>query len=370
MVDLMDILEVVQPTKTQIATVRAGNMDLSTPTGQMMAEIMASVAQYEGKAKSDRWRRSVRQRREAGQIPKSGPRLFGYARDGAIIPEEAGVIKWLASSLIDGEPLHRVTVQLNDMGLLTTLGNQWSRTTVRGLMSNGRLAGRSMMNGDAVGVGQWEPILDAETFEQVQAALSVRRGTVPRRPRVALLLGLIRCSECDTPLRSGRRESRKGKQGKRVYKCPTQPGEDGCGGVTIDALGVEEIVEEYARAKLDDPMVREQLALLADATGDKTAEVIGLEERLKELEQQLDQPGVPVPTIMRAMDRTRERIETLRASMVTVPTRLPTGDWPDALALRVRLVQLVVAGVVVSPASRGGNTLDQTRVEIEPRRLV
>ena len=70
--------------------------------GRMIARILGSVAQGEGEVKSERWRRSIRQRREAGVVHTMGPRLYGYERDGTIREDEREHIEWAAGQILDG----------------------------------------------------------------------------------------------------------------------------------------------------------------------------------------------------------------------------------------------------------------------------
>lgn len=365
--DLEGLIDAIDKANVLVRTVKIGEFDLSTATGRMLARILASVSTAEGELKSERWRRSNRQRREAGQVPMSGPRLFGYEKTGEVRDTEARIVQWMAESLIEGESVNRLAVKLNDMGVETTLGNPWSRTSVRQMLSNDRLAGHSLLNGDRVGVGQWEAILSDETFEQVQAALAVRR-TSERRPRVGLLVGIAKCSECGAKLVSGRRVKRGDEtQGKRVYKCRKAPGEPGCGKINIYADPVEQIAEAYTQAKLEDPEFIKILNGLSAESGDKVAEVLALEQRLTELAESLTTPGIPVNTITLAISRTKERIETLRAEAVFAPTHIPSRvEWPSDLHRRARLVRLAIAEVIISPSTHGGNYFDNKRVTIVP----
>ncbi len=367
--DLEGLITAIDKANIVVRTVKMGEFDLSTATARMLARILASVSTAEGELKSERYRRSIRQRREAGAPPKSGPRLFGYLHDGSIVEDEARVIRWLAESLIEGEPVNELLWRLGATGIKTTLGNDWGDQTLRRLMANPRLAGHATHKGDVVGVGQWEPILDDATFQQVQASLSRRASKYVARPRVALLAGLIYCARCGAAMGSARRARRGAEaQGARVYRCLRQPGRMGCGGVTGDAVSIETIVEAYAGERLQDPKVRTELAALSASSGNRTAEIIALEDRLVELERELDSPGVPVAAITRAMDRTKQRVESLLGELALTPGTLPaTGEWPESLARRVRLVRTVVDGVILRPRLRGGNTFDERRVIIVRR---
>lgn len=366
--DLEGLIAIIDKQNVSIRTVKAGEFDLSTGMGKMLARILGSVAQGEGDIKSERWKRSIRQRREAGTVHTMGPRLYGYERDGTIIPDERAHIEWAASEILDGAAIVRTTINLNARGSRTTMGNEWNRAGLVKTLRNPRLAGMSTLNGDVVGVGQWAPIFDAETHEAILAALSVRKGTRPRRPRVALLLGLVKCGKCGATLKSGRRGSTGGVTGKRVYRCVTLPGpESGCGGVSVAAEPVETIVEAYAQARAEDPEVRAYIDELGARSGERAGESLALETRIRELEDQLGEPGVPVAAILRAIDRSKERLETLRAEVIeTSPFAQAGAEWPTDLARRARAVRNVVAEVIIEPTEVSW-AFDPSRVKIVRR---
>ena len=362
--DLEPLIEVMERRGTILKTVRGGEFDMGTPLGRMIARILASVATGEGEVKSDRWKRSVRQRRERGDLPRMGPRLYGYDAEGGIVEHEAAVIKAAVDELLDGVPIIRVAHNMNDRGSRTTLGNEWSRPSAAKLLRNGRLAGHSMLNGEILAAGSWPAIVDEQTFEQLQSILDARRGTSEQRPRVSLLLGIIHCALCGEKLASGGRSARGTGNRQRVYRCPTGPAQGGCGKIGVAADPVEEMVEAYARARWADPRVAARIDGLRSETGAATAEVIAMEQRLRELEAELDKPGVPVAAITRAMERTEESIARLRA-LPAGPVLRGGKPWPDDLARRARLVRLVVERVEIRPARFGGR-FDVERVDISP----
>jgi len=160
--DLEELITIIDKRSVAVRTVKAGEFDLSTGMGKMLARILGSVAQGEGDIKSERWRRSIRQRRERGDQPGMGPRLYGYHRDGSIDEEEAAQARLLVDELLDGVPIIRATHNLNERGARTTLGNLWSRPSVAKYLRNGRIAGRSTLNGDTIGRGTWPALLDEE----------------------------------------------------------------------------------------------------------------------------------------------------------------------------------------------------------------
>lgn len=367
--DLEELIEVAESKRITIRTVRAGEFDLGTPTGKMLARILASVSAGEGDIKADRWRRSVRQRRERGDLPKMGPRLFGYERDGSINLEEAAHVRALVDDLLDGVGILRAAHNLNERGARTTLGNEWGRSSLLKYLRNGRIAGRSTLRGETIARGEWPALVDEETFEQVQQILDARRGTVPPRPRVSLLVGIAYCSECGKKLITNSRAPRtSGGARVRTYRCSTQPGHGGCGRIAVAAEPVEEIVEAFAKERDSDPRVVARLDALATESASNLAEVVGLEARLVELEGQLDEPGVPVAAIVRAMDRTRERIAALIATaQEPVPRRAGGTPWPTDLGRRSRLVRTYVDRVEIRPSRATGGVFDVERVKVIPR---
>lgn len=365
--DLEELIEVAERHRLMIRTVRAGEFDLGTPTGKMLARILASVSAGEGDIKSDRWKRSVRQRRERGDQPGMGPRLFGYNRDGTVNEAEAEHVRWLVDEILDGVPIIRATHRLNARGVRTTLGNEWSRPSVAKYLRNGRIAGRSTLNGDTLARGTWPALIDEETFENVQGILNARRGTVPQRPRVALLLDVIYCGLCDHRLVTGGRSARGNGEKVRTYRCSTMPAAGGCGRMSILAEPVEDMVEAAARVAARDPRVLARVDEYARVASAADSEIVELEQRLAELEAQLDTPGVPVSAVLRAMDRTRQRIEELREIPHVPSPRDLRGAWPTDLARRARLIRAVIERVEVQPSQVRHGEFDPRRVQVTPR---
>lgn len=349
MVDLTELLEVVQTNKVQVATVRAGDVDLSTGTGQMIAEILASVAQYEVRQKSDRWKRSVVQRREAGVFAPSGKRLYGYDSFGNVMEEEAAVTQWVFKEILAGASVTGLCGKLTERGCLTTQGNPWRPTNLKAYLLNPRLAGWATIGKEIIGDGQHEPIVDRETWEQAKALLSAHMRIGPRT-RKALLPGLLFCGTCGQELRTGQRPPK-----TRTYRCYKRVGDPNCGKVSIDAEPVEQIVETYARTLLDDPRVWERLASIRNTAGasELATEATALEARALEIEDALHHPGaLPVKVLERQYATVTQRLAEIRGQLADLrPVTVPAsgGEWPDDLQQRRRLVDLVVARVDVDP---------------------
>jgi site-specific DNA recombinase len=371
-VDLEELVAVCDKARAPVATVNAGAVDLTTPTGRLVAGLLAQVAKYEGEHKAERWRRSYLQRRKAGVPSPSGPRLYGYTRTGEQIPEEAARIRSWTQRILQGDTLHMLMRECERDGILTTRGNIWTANSIRNLLGNPRLAGWVTIKGEPVVRSDWEPILTDEESESVRAILAVRRGRTVY-PRVAVLRGVARCAVCGAPLMTGRDS----KRGTRQYRCPPVRGY-GQGCVTITAEPLEEIVEAYAQERLADPRVREEFVRTRiDGSGAKIAqEIAALETRLVALEAELVDGSEEVGAIARAIDTVKMRIaQGYQALGAIGPTHVPMDGlplpWPEGVERRNALVRLVVGAAWVeraTPTLPGERpAFNRDRVRIEPK---
>lgn len=374
--DLEHLIEVLERHSVQVRTVKAGELNLNTAYGRMLARILGSVAAGEGEIKSERWLRSWRQAREQGKPVTAGVRLFGYTRDMDVIPGEAAVAKRMAADLISGVNPEQIAAGLEADGVRTTRGGLWRPTGVRVYLANPKLAGWSTLKGEVVGRGVWEPVLEPDTWETVKALLEAQPGR-QAAVRVAVLGGLILCGNCGHRLITSRGTSRGG-SARRTYRCPNRPGMRGCGKVTAVAEPIEELIEDYAQERLLTHGARRRADQLVgvQGAGAALAEVQALEARLLELEAELEQPDVPVTVVTRAISRTQERLGELRRQVshdaelaAAENDALRVGDeWPEDLAHRRRLVMLALEDlrVYLLPSIPGapGNRFDARRIEI------
>lgn len=364
-VDLGDLVDTCKRNNVQVATVNAGTVDLTTPTGRLVAGLLAQVAIYEGEHKAERWSRSWRQGRELGLPARTGSRLFGYTRDGQVIEHEAQIARRAARDIVNGVPLLTVTRWLEAEGVQTTRDGVWRTRALRQYLTNPRIAGYSTLGGEIVAEGKWEPILDRDTWETLRALFTSRARDYA--PRVSLLNGLLFCGAPGC----GHRMITSGARGQRTYRCPNRPGMPGCGGVSGYAQPIEEAVENYAQARLEDPDVRAAIRQLSSRAGPELlSDINGLEARIRELEASLDETGVPVSTILRAIDRSQDRLEECHRKLAaSTPIPLPEqGDpWPEDIERRRQLVGLVVDRVSLLPVTVRSRTFNPKRVKIEPR---
>ena len=95
------------------------------------------------------------------------------------------------------------------------------------------VAGFRVHQGEIVGKGTWEPILDEATWRALRAVIGARQYTRIRARRSYLLTGYRMFCECGKPMRARPSGEKYG-----YYACQTKV-TDGCGKITIDAVAVE-----------------------------------------------------------------------------------------------------------------------------------
>lgn len=365
--DLEDLADICGKHQIMVRTCRAGEFDLSTPTGRMLAGILASVAKGEVEVKADRWQRSVRQRRESGRWWNSAGRMFGYTRDGVVVEDEAEILRQSAADILAGASVHAVCQRLERDGVKTTRGNDWTPPSLRVTLRSPKIAGLSALKGQIIGPGQWEPILDRPTWERVVAAINTGRRQAPA-PRRALLSGLVFCGVDDCGLRL----YRSSRGGVHRYACRTYYRMRGH--ITVDATHIEQMVEAAARAALSSDRVRAAIAARLSNAGaaaaDLTADIDRIDSEIREREAELEQAGSRSRVAaMRAIDDLDAQLTAKREQLAALtPVALPVGDeWPDDIERRAALIELVVKRVVVLPHDRSrGGTFDPGRVQIVP----
>ncbi len=237
-----------------------GEADLTTDGGRLFARIKAAVARGEVERKSARQSRAQRQRAELGK-PPAGVRLTGYTLRGELVPEEAAIVRQVFDRFTAGDSLRSLARWLEDSGTPTRRGGRWNPSTVSGILTNARYAGRSTYRGeDTQREGSWPAIVSAQQFAAAGALLADPRRKTNRRGTDAKHLGssLYECGECGAKVYSW--------SGNR-YRCKA-----GClarSGAQVDAYVVAVVRERLSRPDLaqliphaaDDTLVHEALEL-------------------------------------------------------------------------------------------------------------
>ncbi|MDJ0471723.1 recombinase family protein [Rhodococcoides fascians] len=92
----------------------AGDVDLTTANGKMLARFKGAIARQEAERIGERVSRAAQQRAEQGIPQKAKLRPFGYTADYRIVPDEAEMIRDAYKRAIAGEGLTSITRDFGD----------------------------------------------------------------------------------------------------------------------------------------------------------------------------------------------------------------------------------------------------------------
>lgn len=337
--------------------------------------IRSAMDREESKKTSDRML-AVRAREAKEGTPRiGGRRPYGYVRDmSEHIDDEVDRIHEAAERVLAGESVWSICSDWNRAGVPTVTGCPWTVTTLSTILTAPRNAGYRTHNGKIVGKGQWKPIFDEDRHDALVAALAPRRSK-PRKGRTHPLVGFLFCGKCGGPLRSLAREN-----GSRSYACRKGPGVGGCGGIRIQANGLEEYVRDLVCGMLADPVTRAAMAELAPTASpgtpsDALADLHLRRERLIDLYTDGDIDRATFRNRQAKLDeqiRTAE-IERLSSATSTVPVIPATFDelvalWDEAgITFQRELLDVLVESITIRPATTVRRKFDAGRLKVHLR---
>lgn len=287
-----DLIRLAEQVDIRIGGGRAGILDLTTYEGITQLRGMVQQAANESLSTSFRLQEKLASQARKGK-PMGGGRQYGfevvgdkYVVEMPQVPEEVAVIREVAQRVLDGEEggLQAIAADLNERGLRTTRGKEWTGANLGRLLTQKRYGGEVELHGQVVGTMPGEPVLDRDIFDAIQALFaSRRRGRRPTAPY--LLTGILACSDCGRTMNGGSTFARADGSRPRVYKCPKSGG--GCAR-TIMAEPVEELVGQKMVDLMADPAnaarIAEEQAELTEARKVKLSKVDAIKEQLVELE--------------------------------------------------------------------------------------
>ncbi len=370
MTDLESLVNLLEHHKLTVVTVQAGDVDLASTQGRLVARLAGAVAAHESEHKSERITRKHQELAEKGWW-KGGPRPFGYRPIGGgqleLIPEEAGIIRETADRVLAGENVHRLSELLNQRGVVNASGAAWHPSTLKHTLTSATTAGQREYHGKVIGAAVWEPILDQVTSGRVRVALTGPSRVAPAR--VSWLNGLLVCGVCSKPLRSMRRDN-----GARTYACPPGPVQKGCGRIQANATPVDHVVSEALFAALDSPA----LAARAHRTDRPYANVVDigeLESQLADLAASWAEGALSKiewqaarPVLQRRIDQARAEQLAGASSSALLPYVGPgvlRAAWEDlSLDQRRTVAGAVIDHVTVKSAVKRGRNFDPARLEL------
>lgn len=261
--ELEEYIDVCEPRRVETRTVKAGQLDLSTATGRMIARQLGVQARYEVERMVERQKRTRDQMAAHGKH-FGGRRPFGWETDGytprslfcpacgaagdfatrhvctvcdavdeftadwkckscsavgavtarcecpacktdavPVKGSEFAAISEAAEAVLAGASLRSIAAEWNEHGLPTSTGGHWEGPEVGGMLRRARNAGIVVHRGKEAGPARWLAPLDEATWRSVVAVLDDpdRRNT-PGNERKYLGSGLYECGVCGQTMRS------------------------------------------------------------------------------------------------------------------------------------------------------------------------
>jgi DNA invertase Pin-like site-specific DNA recombinase len=222
---------------------------------------------------------------------------------GVVEPEEAAVVRHWAAMLLVGETAETRAAYANERGFLTARGGEWTGRSVDRTLGNPIYGGYLAYKGEVVGaLANVEPILDEQTYNDVQAALGARRqGAKPRG--LHLLTGMLHCANPECQRQGTMAGFIRWETGERRYVCQRRGAVPGCG-MTVSAPPVDAIVRDKVVALTSDPGRQEAMAAADSWLDEEREKLAGLLEDRDIAETEAKAARVP-----RSQTRTRAQYE-------------------------------------------------------------
>jgi site-specific DNA recombinase len=281
-------------------------IDLGTPVGRLIANVIAFLAEGELEAIRERTRGSHKKLREQGRWGGGKP-LYGYRaaeREDAgweLVPDEhsSAVLLGIIDKAIAGQSLESISPARNEQRELSpadyirhragkpTRGDIWARPQLSRLLRSKSLLGHATHNGATVRDAEGMPVhkgpelISQELFDRLQAALDSRSRQISNRTKnTSPLLGVLVCPRCERPM-----HIRRFRQGERVnayYSCTgnrKEPHES----ITIRADLAEQLVEERFLDEIGDMKAQERVPIPAEDHQNELNEALRAVDELTEL---------------------------------------------------------------------------------------
>jgi site-specific DNA recombinase len=160
-----------------------------------------------------------------------------------IVPEQAEAIRQAAEWFLSGWTLTSIAAEFRRRGVKGAKGGQIVAATVKGMLTNPTVAGKRVHQGEIVGEGTWQPILDEATWRAVRAELKTRTADSSRKPAQRhLLSGLLICSTCQHRMTGSNVAVPNAHVQHASYRCNLTPETGGCGRTKVSHDATEEHV--------------------------------------------------------------------------------------------------------------------------------
>jgi site-specific DNA recombinase len=359
--DLVDLVELAEKHTLKIVTVKAGDLDLSTSSGRMIAGMLGHAAAYEVQHKGERQKAANLARAKQG-IRHFAGRPFGYERvagDILIVENEASVLREAVNRFIAGDSWYSIARDFKERGIVGLSGRPFTYQNLRLRASNPALAGVRTYLGDVVNEeGNWPPIIDKVTWERFQTALAVRSQRQGWDKKVKYLgSGIYRCGKCGDVMKATLDYNHGRADHPPVYQCRNLD-------VRRRLAPVDAIVEAAVLDRLSQPDVIAALSPSEDVS-QLAAESQELRARMEGLAGLYADGTISGAAVRSEKTKLQSRLDAIQSRIAAaeggtmLSSMLAASDiashWRDGMTIlnKRRIVEALMT-VTIHPTKRGG----------------
>ncbi|WP_084021679.1 recombinase family protein [Mycobacterium avium] len=395
--DLSDLIQWSRRHAVTLVSATEAHFDLSTQFGDVIALLVAKVAEMELAAISERNRSAAQHNLRAGKY-RGGPAPWGYTPvhtdEGWKLvqdPDQVVVIHEVVERVLAGEPLRSVAHDLTERGVLTprdrfaqlrgreVKGYAWHPGGLKRALTSPTLLGRVVISDTTTGaqdraeellvgddgtpVVRAEPIISRDVFDRVGVELAGRENRKePTKRSTSLLLGIIHCDVCGKPAY----KLKGGKGRKPRYRCASAQYKNPCSNRSIPLEWADEQLERRILQNLGSFERRQRVWFPGE---DHSSELQEVNDLLADLTDQIGVGNFKRGTPQRKrLDERIAALTTRQAELAATPTEPagwryePTGElfseWWEASDTQARNVWLRQMGfrVVWRSHSEGTRT--------------
>lgn len=299
--DLADLIRWAREYAVTLVSATESHFDLSSEWGDIIALLVAKVAEMELTAIRERNASAARFNIKAGKY-RGGVPPWGYLPDNATgewrlvqDPEQVRVVHEVVERVLSGEPLRSVAHDLTARKVLTprdrfaqhqgreVRGYAWHSSPLKRSLTSETLLGYAVSGGrpvradDGSPVVRADPILTREVFDRLAVELAERENRKePTKRSTGLLLQVIHCGVCGRPayrLKGGPGRSPR-------YRCASAQYKEPCGNPSIPMDYADHGVESILLGMLGKS---ERLERVWDSGSDHSVELAEVDARLIDL---------------------------------------------------------------------------------------
>lgn len=346
LLDMLQFVEMCQKHNTAYICTSL-DFDTSTPIGKMVLQILGAFAEFERSMIQTRVKETMLKAAHEKQYMAAAP--FGYQLvEGRleIIPTEAEWVQKAADMFVAGYGYRAVAKYLNDAGVQTKKGVDWTSSTVRGMLTNELYVGTVIYNRrfyNSAGKMCWkdksewienknvhEPILSSTQWEEINKRITRKMPKGGQRQYKYKLSGLLKCGHCEASMGSRRYGNKGIHKDKFIFVCSNYQKNGSCGFnyVFIDEAEQEvlSILENITNGLIDIPA-----ASLHNAEEAKREEFAKQEKAIKaKFDRQIEAFENGIITLDE-LKEAKERVEKEKAVLTEQKNRAETVQHHDVI---------------------------------------